>query len=92
VARVRRLLVQVEDYSIAFYRSSQDGSRRGTNSVTLQNHPKPLERGLILPFENHLPTPLVYLSNLDFASKNVGYSSLDLLRVLGRPDFRFAVD
>src|SRR5207249_3182698 len=89
---VRFLLAQVQDYPIAFHRSSYDGSCRSTNSVTLKNHPKPLKRGLILPLENYLPTPLIELSNLHFASENVGHGFFDFLGVLSRPDFRFAMD
>jgi hypothetical protein len=35
---------------------------------------------------------MVYSSKLQFTSENVGYSGLDLLWVLGRSDFGFAVD
>src|SRR5207249_4194210 len=41
---------------------------------------------------NYLPTPLIELSNLHFASESVGYGLLDFLGVLSRPDFRFAVN
>ena len=92
MARIGRLFVEKEDYSIAIHRSPQDGSCRGTDSITLQNHPKSLQRGLVPPFHDYLSAPMVQMSNPDFTSKNVRHGLPNPLRVLSGTDFRFAVN
>src|SRR2546426_12336204 len=92
VARIGRLLVEKEDYSIPLHRSPQDGPCCRPDSIALQNHPKPLQRGLVLPFHDYLSAPMVQMSNLDFTSKNVRHSLPNPLRVFSGTDFRFAVN
>src|SRR4029077_16812886 len=53
---------------------------------------KPFEGGLILSFDHHLPTPLVQLPNVDFASQIILYRLLVFLGVFGWADLGFAVD